>query len=283
MLLPISVRCAVSCAAGPSPVRVGDLTVIPLVDGVGVEVARDILSRPGTPDAWSCYEHHLGESGTIDLPLGGFLIQTGDQLVLVDAGVGDFDNGAYTGGSLPTALRTNGFTADDVTDVVFTHLHFDHIGWASHRGHPFFRNATYRVHRADWDHFVSASNADEHTLQTLTPIEPQLEFFDGDTPIAPGVDGIFTPGHTPGTTIVVVSSRGARALLLGDVVHSIVQFSERDWEVVWDTDPVAASAARNRIADEIADSADIVVAAHLPGMRFGRIVTTGGPRRFVSL
>lgn len=83
--------------------------------------------------------------------------------------------------------------------------------------------------------------------------------------------------------IVVVSSQGERALLLGDVVHSLVQFSERDWQVIWDTDPVAASAARNRIADEVADSTDIVGAAHLPGMKFGRIVTTGGPRRFIAL
>lgn len=234
-------------------------------------------------DAWSCYQHHLSPSGTIDLPLGGFLIRTGDQVVVVDAGVGAFDDGKYAGGNLPAALRANGFGAEDVTDVVFTHLHFDHIGWASHRGYPYFPNATYRVHRKDWDHFVLGPNADEHTLQTLTPVERQLEFFDGDTSIAPGVDGIFTPGHTPGTMIVVVSSQGERALLLGDVVHSLVQFSERDWQVIWDTDPVAASAARNRIADEVADSTDIVGAAHLPGMKFGRIVTTGGPRRFIAL
>lgn len=81
----------------------------------------------------------------------------------------------------------------------------------------------------------------------------------------------------------VVSSRGERALLLGDIAHSVVQLSERDWQVIWDLDPVAASAARNRIADEAADTGDVLVAAHFPGMRFGRVIKTGGQRRFVAI
>lgn len=263
-------------------VPIGDLTIIALHDGDGVETARDILSRPGVPDGWACHAEHLDADGALTLPLGGFLIRSGTQTILVDAGVGDFDDGKYRGGNLITALRDHGVQPADVTDVAFTHLHFDHIGWASHRGQVVFPNATYHVHQADWDHFVTHGH-DQHTRATLIPIAPRLTPFHGDAPIAPGVDAIFTPGHTPGTTIFVVSSRGERALLLGDVVHSVVQFTERDWEVIWDTDPVSARAARNRIADEIADTSDLVVAAHLPGMRFGRIVTTGGPRRFIAV
>jgi hypothetical protein len=48
-------------------------------------------------------------------------------------------------------------------------------------------------------------------------------------------------------------------------------------------DPVAASAARNRIADEAAGTGDVLVAAHFPGMRFGRVIKTGGRRRFVAV
>lgn len=268
--------------SSPAAVAIGDLTIIALHDGYGSETARDILSRPGVADSWACYREHLRPGGKLVLPLGGFLVRTGHRLVLVDAGVGAFDDGKYIGGNLLSALRGNGFEPADVTDVVFTHLHFDHIGWASHRGDIVFPNATYRVHQADWDHFVT-HGTDEHTLSTLLPIGTRLQTFDGDTTIAPGIDAVFTPGHTPGTTVYVVSSRGRRALLLGDVVHSVVQFTERDWQVIWDIDPTAASTARNRIADELADTADIAVAAHLPGMRFGRIVTTGGPRRFVAI
>ena len=46
-------------------------------------------------------------------------------------------------------------TPDDITDLVFTHLHFDHIGWASAEGAPFFPNATIRYASADLEHFLA--------------------------------------------------------------------------------------------------------------------------------
>ncbi|MFJ4654140.1 MBL fold metallo-hydrolase [Nocardia sp. NPDC088792] len=263
-------------------IRVGDIEIIPLLDGFGVEVAREILGRPGVSDAWHCYHEHLGPDGTISLPLGGFAVRRDGRVSLVDAGVGAYDDGKYAGGGLPDALRANGIAPEDVSDVVFTHLHFDHIGWASHRGQAFFPNATYRVHRADWEYFVTAHDADRHIADTMTAVESQVELFDGDHTVAPGLDAVHTPGHTPGTTVYVVSSGTERALLLGDVVHSVVQLGERDWEVIWDFDPRAAGTARNRIADECADTDDLVVAAHFPNLQFGRIITTGGQRRFVS-
>jgi hypothetical protein len=58
---------------------------------------------------------------------------------------------------------------------------------------------------------------------------------------------------------------------------------ERDWHVIWDVDPVAASLVRNRIADEVADREDLVVGAHFPEMKFGRVVTTGRTRRFIQV
>ncbi|MYV99366.1 MBL fold metallo-hydrolase [Streptomyces sp. SID3343] len=263
--------------------KIGDIQVLPVVDGVGVEVATDILSRPGVDDAWACHTEHLGADGTLELPLGGFCIRTGDRTVLVDAGVGDFDNGKYVGGGMLDSLRAQGIEPGDVTDVVFTHLHFDHVGWATHRGEIVFPHATYRAHRADWERFVSGPDAERDAIDKLAPIEPRMEPFDGDFTVAPGVDARHVPGHTPGSTVYIVSSGGRRALLLGDVAHSVVQLSERDWEVIWDVDPVAASAVRNALADEVADTEDLVAAAHFPGMRFGRVVTGDGPRRFVAL
>ncbi|MFF9512547.1 MBL fold metallo-hydrolase, partial [Streptomyces sp. NPDC014727] len=132
-------------------------------------------------------------------------------------------------------------------------------------------------------YFVTGDAAQPEAVDKLTPLGDQLELFDADFTLAPGVDALHLPGHTPGTTVYVVSSGGRRALLLGDVVHSVVQFGERDWQVIWDVDPAAASAVRNRIADESADTDDLLVAAHFPGMRFGRILAADGNRRFVAV
>ncbi|GAB2699093.1 MBL fold metallo-hydrolase [Kitasatospora kifunensis] len=254
-----------------------------MLDGFGVEVAADILSRPGVDDPWACHTERREADGSLRLPLGGFCVRTGDRTVLVDAGVGAFDNGKYSGGSLLASLAGHGIGPADVTDVVFTHLHFDHIGWATQDGVPVFPSATYRAHRADWEHFVAGENAHPTMVEKLTPLGSRLELFDADFTVAPGLDARHAPGHTPGSTVYVVSSGTRRAVLLGDVVHSVVQFSERDWEVIWDVDPAAASKVRNRIADEAADTDDLLVAAHFPGMRFGRIIAADGERRFVAV
>lgn len=263
--------------------KIGDVEVLAVMDGVGMEVAADILSRPGVDDPWACHDEHREADGTLPLPLGGFCVRTGERTVLVDVGVGPFEDGKYVGGDLPASLAAHGIGMADVTDVVFTHLHFDHIGWATRDGVPVFPEATYRAHRADWEYFVTGENAQPGAVEKLTPLEGRLELFDADFTVAPGVDALHVPGHTPGSTVYVVSSAGRRALLLGDVVHSVVQFSERDWEVIWDVDPAAASAVRNRIADEAADTDDLLVAAHFPAMRFGRVVAADGNRRFVAV
>src|SRR5690606_23000821 len=61
----------------------------------------------------------------------------------------------FRGGDLPASLSALGVAREDVTDVVYTHLHADHIGWATRDGQPYFPNATHHCDRRDWDHFVS--------------------------------------------------------------------------------------------------------------------------------
>lgn len=263
--------------------RIGSIEVLPVLDGTGRETAAEVLTRPGVSDAWSCHAEHLDADGVLTLALGGFLVRTGDRAVLVDAGVGTIDNGKYAGGGLLDSLRGHGLGPDEVTDVVFTHLHFDHVGWATKKGKVVFPNATYRVHADDWAHFVSSPEADPGAVRKLSPLEPQLEVFDGEVSLAPGLTARPAPGHTPGSTVYVVSSGDERALLLGDVVHSVVELGERDWEAVFDVDPVAAGAVRNALADEVADSTDLVVGAHFPGLRFGRVVTAFGNRTFRAI
>ena len=263
--------------------KVGDIEILPVFDGTGREVAAEMLTRPGVADPWACHPGCVDADGVLRLPLGGFLVRTGQRVVLVDAGVGGINNDKYTGGGFLDSLRSYGVSPEDVTDVLFTHLHFDHVGWASRRGAVVFPNATYRAHADDWAHFVTATDAEAGAVRKLSPLEPQLELFTADGPLAPGVDARHTPGHTPGSTVYVVSDQGERALLLGDVVHSVVELAEPDWRAVFDVDPVAASAVRNQLADEVADTPDLVVGAHFPELRFGRVIRAGGQRRFQAI
>ncbi|HEY2223814.1 MBL fold metallo-hydrolase [Actinomycetospora sp.] len=262
--------------------KVGDLEIVPVVDGTGRENAREVLSAPGG-DRWACHPEQLDAHGDLVLTLGGFLLRTGDRTVLIDAGVGRIHNDHYDGGGFLDALAATGTASEDVTDVVFTHLHFDHVGWATSKGEVVFPRATYRVHGADWAHFVDAPDADPGAVRKLDPLRERLEVFDAEHTVAPGLDARPTPGHTPGSTSYVVSSRGQRALLIGDVAHSVVELAEPDWEATFDVDPAAAQAMRNRLVDELTDTDDLVAAAHFPGLAFGRVVTFGEGRAFVAV
>jgi glyoxylase-like metal-dependent hydrolase (beta-lactamase superfamily II) len=263
--------------------RIGRIEILPVIDGAGHELAAEVLRRPGVSDPWSCHPGALGADGILHLDLGGFLIRTGDRTVLVDTGAGTIDNGKYVGGRFLDSLRGHGAAPEDVTDVVFTHLHFDHVGWATQKGRVVFPNATYRVHADDWAHFVESPDAQPGAVRKLSPLAAQLETFDCEVTLAPGLTARPAAGHTPGSTVFVVSSGAERALLLGDVVHSVVELAERDWEAVFDLAPVAASDVRNALADEVADSADLVVGGHFPGLRFGRVITASGNRTFRAI
>lgn len=260
--------------------RIGALAVEPVYDGYAREPAREVLRRPGAPGAWACHEDLLDAAGNLNLTLGGFLVRTGDRTILVDTGVGTIDNDKYHGGRFLDSLRGLGVSPADVTDVVFTHLHFDHVGWATKKGEVVFANATYRVHRADWAHFVDSADADPGAVRKLSPLTGRLETFEADTTLAPGLGTRHVPGHTPGSTIFSVSSEGERALLLGDVAHSPVELTDPTWEAVFDLDPAAARRVRADVSDAAADGPDVIAAAHFP---FGRLVTADGVRRYSYL
>lgn len=255
--------------------KVGTLEVVPIIDGYGHEPAREVLTRPDA-DGWACHQHLLDDAGNLPLTLGGFLLRTGTRVILIDAGVGTVDNGKYRGGQFMQSLRTHGVEPTDVTDVVFTHLHFDHVGWATQKGQVVFPNATHRVHAADWHHFVDGPHAEPGAVRKLSPLAERLEPFTTDTTLAPGLDTRHAPGHTPGSTVFVVSSEGERALLLGDVVHSVVELTEPDWEAVFDVDPKAAQSVRAALTEELATGGTPAAAAHFPDMRFGRLLKTAG-------
>lgn len=263
--------------------QVGDIVVQEVIDGIARAVPSEAF-RWGAGDAsgrgldeadWEPHRRFLADDGMLEMALGGFLVRTGERLVLVDAGIGVFDRGVFKGGAMLDKLQQLGVAPDDVTDVVFTHLHFDHTGWATRDGEPVFGSATYHCDAADWAHFVPD---DERTTRKLAPIADRLQTWDSDGSLLPGIDVRRAPGHTPGSTILVVSSGTARAMLLGDVVHCPVELLDDEWATIGDVDPVLAKRTRAALARELEADDVPVAAAHFPGLRFGRLITAQGRR-----
>ena len=163
---------------------------------------------------------------------------------------------------------------------MFTHLHFDHVGWASDaEGRPVFPNATYRCHGSDWDHFLVGHRGEEAGI--IEPVADRFETWSADGALIPGIDVLGAPGHTPGSTVIVVSSGAARAMLLGDVVHCPVELIDDEWDSMADVDPELARRTRTALNRELEGSDVPVAAAHFPGLQFGRLLAGTGRRQWV--
>jgi len=260
--------------------RVGDdVRILSLIDGYATEPAREILVKPGFPgDPWNAHADLLNEAGDLVMTMGAYLVETGDRKVMIDAGLGTVDNDKFHGGAMLDSLAAFGLTPADVTDIILTHLHFDHVGWCTQKGEVVFPNATVRCHADDWAHFMEGPDAAPGAVRKLTPVTPQLELFDTDRTIAPGVDVRHAPGHTPGSVIVVVSSGTERAMLIGDIAHCTAELTETEWEAVFDVDRDLARRTREALARELEGTDTPVAAAHFPGLQFGRLLAGQGQR-----
>jgi glyoxylase-like metal-dependent hydrolase (beta-lactamase superfamily II) len=179
---------------------------------------------------------------------------------------------------------------DDITDVVFTHLHSDHIGWASADGIACFPNAVYRCATADLDYFFGPDVDEAFSMlmwgtlsarDRLSPILNLVETWDSDEAIAPGIDVRLAPGHTPGSSVVVLSSGADRALILGDMVHCPMELQDDEWQCIGDVDPVLAKRARAAYVAELETGSALAAGSHFPGLRFGRLLPGEGTRGWV--
>ena len=257
--------------------HVGELRVDPVVDGCFPMKPTDLFFDT-VDDQWATHRDLLDPEGMLRFTLGGFLVRGGDRVALVDLGAGPAPAGGadYGGGRFMQSLNALGVEAAEVTDVILSHLHYDHVGWAAPAGVPTFPRAVYRCHQADWEHFVVRNPGIESSL--ISGAADRFETWSGDVPILPGMDARWAPGHTPGSTVVVLSSGVDRALLLGDVVHCPVELVDDEWDGIYDVDPDLAKRTRVALAREIEGERIPVAAAHFPDLQFGRLLPGRGRR-----
>jgi glyoxylase-like metal-dependent hydrolase (beta-lactamase superfamily II) len=268
--------------------EVGNILLSAISDGT-------FVARPSYFGDHASAEGHgdlFDRRGQAWLPIGCFLLRTSDRCVLVDAGMGPTASSAgnqdapaqLIGGQLPVGLRAAGVERDDITDVVCTHLHPDHVGWLFDlESRPSFPNASIWFGAGDWEHFVQQRHApriQDHVAQGMRTHAGQerLRPLGHDTTVAPGITAILTPGHTPGHLCVVVSSAGRRALLLGDAVTCPVQLDEPTWHSMGDVDPALADRTRERLWRELEGEQVTATGAHFPELKFGRVLQGNGKR-----
>jgi glyoxylase-like metal-dependent hydrolase (beta-lactamase superfamily II) len=262
--------------------RIGDIQITPL---------SDLLNKD--MDAWQEHRQFLDDEGLLPVNFGGFLVRTPERIVVVDTGIGGGAIPELPIGSFPAKLIEAGVSPGEVDTVVFTHLHFDHVGWSTDGSEPMFGNATHHASAVDWDYWITTATAetgpgrDEFGAipapERMAPLADQINFFDGDTEIVRGVRVRPAPGHTPGHYIVEVSSNGETALLLADVAHSPAELLEDDWSSPTDEDPDLAQRTRAELAQELIRTGALATMTHFGGNGFGRVVERDGQRLWEPL
>ena len=268
--------------------QIGDMTIEGVSDGSLLAPPTAMFNK--TDQDWLQHSQFLDKDGMLTFEMGGFLVRNGDRIALVDTGIGPHADATRTG-TLMINLIAMGINPSDVTDIVLTHLHFDHLGWATDGERRLFENATYRCHEADWDFFMGSTPFDDSLAVSymggrpssllLPPMADRLVTWSGDETILPGLDVRTAPGHTPGSSVIVLSSGTERAMLLGDVVHCPAELLSDDWESISDVDRQLALRSREALARELEGSDIPAAASHFPGLQFGRLLAAEGRRQWV--
>ena len=272
--------------------RIGNAEIIALQDSwTSVD---PVAYFPGvSADVWADYGRFLQDDGLLLLNFGVWLIHSHGQTILVDTGCGwrpAPNNREVAPPQLPAVMQEAGVAAEDVSAVVFTHLHWDHTGWNTidedGQATPLFPTARHVMQRADWDFWSQGTPAQKTQVRfndVLAPIEAAglIDLVEDDYAVTPDVVTLPTPGHTPGHVAFVVGTGRDRAYLIGDAAHFPLQVGEPTWSPAADLDPQQSARTRRALWDRIEAQGALVASGHFPFPGLGKVATQDGERVFL--
>lgn len=275
--------------------KVGDIDVMVISDGVlpitAVTMATNVA--PAELSAW-LKDMYLPPE-VLDWPLNVAVVRSGDKTILIDSGLGTEFPGFPRAGQLAMRLDAAGIAPSSVTDVVLTHLHMDHIGGLLVDGLRGRLRPDVRVHVAtaeaefweapDFSRTVMPAPIPDVLRATATQFlevyRRQLQTFEKEYEVAPGVLIRRTGGHTPGHSIVRLESRGEALTFAGDAVFQ-PGFDNPEWQNGFEHDPEESARVRVNLLTELAASGEQLVATHLPFPSVCRVAFASNAFRFVA-
>jgi glyoxylase-like metal-dependent hydrolase (beta-lactamase superfamily II) len=263
-------------------------------DGVLPITTSTLATNADSADLAAWLEEMFLPPDVLDWPLNVAVVRSGDRTILIDSGLGLEFPGFPRAGQLAMRLEAAGIEPSSVTDVVLTHLHMDHVGGLLADGLRGRLRPDLRVHLAsaeaefwaspDFSRTVMPAPIPEVLRTTaarfLDVYRGQLQPFETEYEVAPGVLLSRTGGHTPGHSIVRLESGGERLTFAGDAVFQ-VGFDNPQWQNGFEHDPEEAARVRVRLLRELAATGEQLVATHLPFPSVCHVAVAGDAFRFV--
>ena len=275
--------------------QVGDIDVLVISDGV-LPIPAHVLAHNVEPkilDAW--LDEQFLPHEVAEWPLNVLVVRSGEQTILVDAGLGMDPNLALEkAGRLVQRLEAAGIALESITDVVVTHMHMDHIGGLIIDGTHERMRPDLRVHVAAaevefWkDPDFSKTAMPEGFPDALrgaanrfmAQYGSQIRTFETEAEVAPGVTAQLTGGHTPGHCMVRVASGGEALTFVGDAIFQ-VGFDQPGWYNGFEHDPAESERVRVKLLREFAATRVAFVATHLPFPSIYHVAVAGDAFRAV--
>jgi glyoxylase-like metal-dependent hydrolase (beta-lactamase superfamily II) len=274
--------------------RVGEIDVLVISDGVVTPPAESMATNadPAVRAAW--LDDMFLPQDKFDWALNAVAVRSGGQTILIDSGLGVEVPDFPRAGHLVHRLEAAGIDLAAVTDVVLTHMHFDHVGGLLVDGVKERLRPDLRIHvsAAEVKFWASpdfsrtamgpvlSDVARRASKQFLNEYRSQLRPFEEECEVAPGVVVTRTGGHTPGHSVVRLTSGGERLMFAGDALFP-VSFDHPEWHNGFEHDPEEASRVRVRLMRELAATGAWLVATHMPFPSVGRVASAADTFRWV--
>lgn len=229
---------------------------------------------------------------TLTPPCNLTLYRDGTNTVLFDAGSGP----AFmpSAGKLPDALDAVGVSPDEITHVLFTHAHPDHLwGVLDDFDDPVFANATHMIGQAEHEYWTDPATLEKigearasfavGAARRLEAIADRLETFIAGEEVLPGVMAHDTRGHTPGHISFEIRRGNSAVMVIGDAIgNGHLALAHPQWASGADQDTEQGIATRLRLLDQLATDGMPMVGFHLPEGGLGRVERAGDVYRFVT-
>ncbi|GAA0610068.1 MBL fold metallo-hydrolase [Brevundimonas kwangchunensis] len=271
---PQTEKTAETAPAAPAAAPISDTHAFRIgqVEAVALRDGTIVLTNAEEQSPWSAVSDVatvLTANGVTDnrihLSVQPLLVKDGERVVLIDTGAG---GQMGTENKLPASLAAAGVQPAQVTDILISHAHGDHVGGLVANGALVYPNATVRMTAAEW-----AAMQGENELQPIVRlIRPKVETFEPGASISPAITALPLPGHTAGHTGYEIANGGARLIYVGDALHSSLISVQRP-ELVnrWDLDSATAIATRQALLERGASQNLLFYGVHFPFPGLGRI------------
>ncbi|MFY2071743.1 MBL fold metallo-hydrolase [Achromobacter xylosoxidans] len=276
--------------------RVGEIDALVISDGMLPLPTATMATNADPADLARWLQYMFMPPDAFDWPLNVMVARSGDQTILIDAGLGGQFPGFPRAGQLPQRLEDAGIALESVTDVIITHMHMDHVGGLLVDGVKERLRPDVRIHVSatevafwtspDFSHTVMPKPVPAVLRSTAASFyneyRDRLRIFQDRHEVAPGVVVRITGGHTPGHSVVDLIGGDERLTFAGDAIFP-VGFDHPDWHNGFEHDPEESARVRLRLFQELAQNRGLLVAAHLPFPSVGRVAIDGDAFRWVPV